>query len=149
MRIGIVVSEFNWEITGKMLSAALEYSGRMGVEVGYVCRVPGAFEIPLFARELAMRGDVDAVVALGAIVKGETMHDEVIGFTLAHMLAEISLECGKPVALGVSGPGMTYEQGLARASEYAERAVRAAVNSCIRLKALRERVGGVGRVEVP
>ncbi|MEM3851918.1 MAG: 6,7-dimethyl-8-ribityllumazine synthase [Methanomassiliicoccales archaeon] len=127
VRLAIVCAKFNGEITDKMLTSALDRAKKAGAEVVSVVRVPGAFDIPLFADTLASRQDVDAVVALGAIVTGETAHDEVIAHQLAHSLSGISLHFHKPVTLGVSGPKMSWEQATVRASEYAERAVDAAL----------------------
>lgn len=127
LRIGIVCSIFNSEITDRMLDAAKRKCEKHGIIVSSIHRVPGAFDIPLVAKKLAERKDVDAVVTLGAIVKGETDHDEIIATALAVALHQISLLSGKPVLLGVSGPGMTWEEGMVRAVEYAERAVDAAV----------------------
>lgn len=137
MNLGVVVSEFNSEITRRMLIEAKEYAKSLGINVEYVCYSPGAFDMPLIVRELLRKDNIHAVVTLGAIVKGETKHDEVIAFTLAKQLSELSLEYGKPVALGVSGPGMSWEQGLARASEYARRAVDAALKAYTSLGKLR------------
>jgi 6,7-dimethyl-8-ribityllumazine synthase len=126
-RLAIVCSRFNDEITDRMLEAAVKRSETQGAEIIRISRVPGAFDIPLFVAELLKRKDVDAVVTLGAIVTGETRHDEIIAAQLARALHEISLKEGKPVALGVSGPGMNWEQGMERATEYAVRAVDAAI----------------------
>ncbi len=145
MNLGVVVSEFNSEITQRMLTEAEEYAKSRGIKVKYVCYSPGAFDIPLIVRELLRKRDIHAVVTLGAIVKGETKHDEVIAFTLAKQLSELSLEYGKPVALGVSGPGMSWEQGLARASEYARRAVDAALKTYTSLGKLRYGYRGSSR----
>ncbi len=127
-RLAIVCSEFNGEITSKMLDEAIRQCKSERAEVVHVCRVPGAFDMPLFIDRLLSRHDVDAVVTLGAIVKGDTDHDDVIARVLAAAITELSLYHGKPVALGVSGPGMTWEQAEGRAEEYGRRAVKAAVS---------------------
>lgn len=128
IRIAIVRSKFNGEITSKMLKAALAQAKKRGVAIASVIEVPGAFDIPLAAKKLLKRRDVAAVATLGAIVTGGTKHDEVIGMALAHWLPAISLEFEKPVALGVIGPGVTQAQAKARAVEYGTRAVDAAVD---------------------
>lgn len=127
IRIALVCSEFNAEITDRMLRSALARSSERAAVVRFICRVPGAFDMPLFIKELVQRDDVDAVVTIGAIVTGETKHDEVIAAQLASSIADISVRCGKPISLGVSGPGMTWDQGLSRAEEYASRSVDAAL----------------------
>ncbi len=137
--MAIICSEFNGEITDRMLNSALARCKEAGAEVRYVCRVPGAFDIPLFVSETAAREDVDAVVTLGAIVTGDTKHDEVIASQLAASISQLSARYGKPVSLGVSGPGMTWEQGTERADEYASRAVDAALKMVSGLRQLRRR----------
>jgi 6,7-dimethyl-8-ribityllumazine synthase len=112
MKLGIVVSETYWEeITSKMLELALEAAQEAGAEVSVV-KVPGAFDIPLGVKKLL--ATVDGVVTLGAVVKGETAHDEVICHAVAAGLVGLSLESGKPVVLGVNGPRMNREQAVAR-----------------------------------
>ena len=127
MRIAVVRSEFNWTITGKMEEAAKRRARKKGVEVNEVLRVPGAFDMPLALSKALKNKKTDAVVALGAIVKGGTKHDETIAFALAKTVHELELQYGKPVGFGVMGPGVSREQAQARAKGYAERAVDAAL----------------------
>jgi 6,7-dimethyl-8-ribityllumazine synthase len=92
----------------------------------------------LLVDKLLRRDDVDAVVALGAIITGATKHDEVIAHQIARKLMDLSEKYGKPVALGISGPGMNRMQALERVDDYARRAVEAAVKLVRRLRALDE-----------
>ncbi|MDO8340110.1 MAG: 6,7-dimethyl-8-ribityllumazine synthase [Candidatus Burarchaeum sp.] len=124
--IGLVVSEFNAEITEKMLAAALACARREGCAVAKVVRVPGAYDTPLAAKKLLKMRGIDAVAVIGAIVTGGTKHDEFIASAMANALTSLSLEFEKPVTLGVIGPGATYAKANARAKEYAERAVMGA-----------------------
>jgi 6,7-dimethyl-8-ribityllumazine synthase len=127
VKLGIVVAEFNWPITSKMLDQALNHASTLNAKPIFVCKVPGAYDMPLIIQMLLEKSDVEAVVTLGAIVKGETGHDQVIANTLASKASELSLRYHKPVALGVSGPSMTWEQAAERAQEYAHRSVESAV----------------------
>lgn len=127
IRIAVVVAEFNSEITEKMLNQALKRSKELGAITTYICKVPGSFDMPLIIQTLLEKEDVDAVVTLGAIVKGDTAHDEVIANSLAQQTSTLSVRYQKPVTLGVSGPSMTWEQATERAEEYANRSVDAAV----------------------
>lgn len=136
-KLALLCSEFNGEITDRMLKSALNRCKELEADVRYVCRVPGAFDMPLFLNELLEKEDVDAVVTLGAIVKGETKHDEVIAAALVDNIAFLSRTKGKPVSLGVSGPGMSWEEATERAGEYASRAVDAAVKMVSSLRDLR------------
>ncbi|HYY47378.1 MAG TPA: 6,7-dimethyl-8-ribityllumazine synthase, partial [Thermoplasmata archaeon] len=82
--------------------------------------VPGVFEIPLAVQRLLERADVDAAVAIGAVIKGETLHDEALMAAAPRALLEVELRAGKPVGLGITGPGMTDEQAAARVDKGAE-----------------------------
>lgn len=114
MKIGIVVSEYNYDITMMMLQRAQEHAGFMNLEVSHVLKVPGTFDIPLGVKKMLERKDVDGVVTLGAVIKGETDHDQVIMQNAARKIEDLSVEYSKPVALGVSGPNQTRLQAQAR-----------------------------------
>jgi 6,7-dimethyl-8-ribityllumazine synthase len=137
IRIAIVVSEFNSDITLEMLDNARRQAERLHAYIRYVCYVPGSFDMPLIVEELLKKKDVDAAVTLGAIIKGETRHDEIIADNAARLIADLSIKHGKPVSLGISGPDMTLEQAKDRIEVVAKRAVNAAVNMAIRIKKLR------------
>lgn len=130
--IGFVISEFNNEITGKMEVKAKKRAQELGAEIKEIIRVPGAFDSPLAVKRLLMNKQIDCIAVLGAVVKGETKHDEVIVFNIANKLIELSLEFNKPVTLGVIGPGVTWAQAQERANSYAmhstETAIRLARN---------------------
>jgi 6,7-dimethyl-8-ribityllumazine synthase len=125
--LGIVVSEFNYDITSMMLKRAEEHAKLLGAKVVEAATVPGAYDIPIAVKKLVQKKDVDAVVALGAIIEGDTEHDEVIASQLARKLMDLSLEYEKPVGLGVSGPGQTRAQAMSRIEDYAKRGVESAV----------------------
>ena len=127
VKLGIVCSEFNYNITHAMEERAMEHAKFMGVEVTKVIRVPGAFDMPLAVKKLLERKDVDGVVTLGAVLQGETGHDDIVAQNAARKMADLSLQYDKPVTLGVSGPGQSRLQAEARIDEYAKRAVEAAV----------------------
>ncbi|HKZ47546.1 MAG TPA: 6,7-dimethyl-8-ribityllumazine synthase, partial [Thermoplasmata archaeon] len=110
MRLAVVVARFNEAITSKMRDLAVAHAERKGAEVVAVVEVPGTMEVPLALSRLLAREDVDAVVALGAVVQGETKHDEVILHAVAAEVARLSVSSGKPVGFGITGPGMTWEQ---------------------------------------
>ena len=140
-RLAIVVSEFNSEITFKMLERARNHADEVGAKVSYVFYVPGTFDMPLAVERLLKKKNVDAVVTLGAVIKGETRHDDIVAENAARLIADLSLKFGKPVALGVLGPGMTVEQARERADLMPVRAVNAAVNMIARLGKLQKAVG--------
>lgn len=127
VRLGIVASEFNFEVVSAMLEFAKKHAEFLEAQITAEILVPGVFEIPLATKILLERDDVDAVVTLGAVIEGETEHDEVIMQQTTRKLMDLSVQSGKPVALGISGPGMTRVQALERVNEYARRAVEAAV----------------------
>ena len=125
MNIAIVVSEFNQEITSKMLDIALQKAKSLNLNIKYICKVPGVFDMPLVIDTLLQKKDVDAVVTLGAVIKGQTKHDELITNVAARALMDLSIKYQKPVTLGITGPGMTNRQAQARIRPVAERAVDA------------------------
>jgi 6,7-dimethyl-8-ribityllumazine synthase len=127
VNLGLVVADFNSEITRKMSEQAVKRARELGAQVTYVCRVPGSFDMPIIIQDLLEKKDVDAVATLGAIVKGETAHDEVIAATLSDQISALSVKFRKPVALGVSGPRESWVQAESRAEEYADRSVEAAI----------------------
>lgn len=137
IRLGIVVSEFNYDITYLMLQKALNHAEFLGAKVTVVFKVPGAYDMPLAVRALLEQEYVDAVVALGAVIQGETKHDEVVANQTARKLVDLSIDYGKPVTLGIIGPGASRMQALERVEEYARRAVEAAVKLVKRLRKIK------------
>lgn len=137
VRLAIVVAEFNYDITEMMLRKALSHAEFLGAEVRYVFKVPGVFDAPYAVAELLRRDDVDAVAVIGAVVKGETRHDELVAHQAARKMLDLGIEHGKPVALGVIGPGATRMQAQARIEEYARRAVEAAIKMAKRMSRFR------------
>ena len=127
MNIAVVVSEFNNEVTSRMLSVAQEKANLMKLKITYTCKVPGAFDMPIIVDALLRKKDVDGVVTLGAIIKGQTKHDEVISHSTAKSLTDLSIKYQKPVSFGISGPGMQERHAYARIRPVAERAVEAVV----------------------
>ncbi len=127
MKIAIVVSEFNEKITSRMLSVARERAASLGLDIPYTCMVPGAYDMPVIVDALLKKKEIDAVVTLGAVIRGQTKHDEMIANSAARHLSELSVKYGKAVSLGISGPGMQERHAYARIRPVAERAVDAAV----------------------
>jgi 6,7-dimethyl-8-ribityllumazine synthase len=138
IRVAIVVSEFNSEITFQMLDMAINHTQRLKVELRYVCYVPGSFDMPLMIEELLKREDIDAAITIGAIIKGETRHDNIVAENAARLIADLSLKYTKPVSLGISGPDMTIEQAKERIKIVPTRAVNAAVSMVKRVRRLRK-----------
>ena len=136
VRIGFVVSEFNYDITSKMLERAKKHAESLGADVKYICHVPGTFDMPLMIEKLLRKKEIEAVVTLGAIIKGETKHHEVIANTAARLIADLSLKYGKPVSFGISGPDMSKSQARDRINAVSIRAVTAAVRMTNRIKQL-------------
>lgn len=134
IRLGIVLSRFNVSLTKKMKKIAVAHAQKQKAEIVETMEVPGAYDIPLVVKKLLSNKNIDAVVTLGAVVQGETQHDEVIVFNLANTLMALSLEFRKPVTLGVMGPGITWGQARERTGPYAQQAVDAAVDLVRRLR---------------
>ncbi|HVA55685.1 MAG TPA: 6,7-dimethyl-8-ribityllumazine synthase [Gammaproteobacteria bacterium] len=115
-RIAIVAAWFNAVVVDKLVSGALETLHAQGVrdESLTLVRVPGAFEIPLAVKKLADSGQYVAVIALGAVIRGETPHFDFVAGECARGISQVALDSGVPVAFGVLTCD-TLEQALARA----------------------------------
>ena len=114
--IGIVAARFNHEVVDTLLEGALATLKDNGIseDAITVVRVPGAFELPLAAQRLATRPDTDAVIALGAVIYGETKHGDYVAGECANGLSRVSLDTSLPVIFGVLTTD-TPEQAWARA----------------------------------
>ena len=128
MNIAIVSSEFNEKVTSRMLDVAQEKAKLLKINIKQTCKVPGAYDMPIVVDALLKKKEIDAVVTLGAIIKGQTKHDEVIANSTAKSLTELSIKHQKPVSLGISGPGMQERHAYARIRPVAERAVEAVLS---------------------
>lgn len=114
MRIGFVVSEFNYDITYMMLERAKEHAEFLGAEIGEIVKVPGVYDMPLAVKRLLKKENIDGVVTLGAVIEGETGHDEIVIQHASRKIADLAVEFEKPVGLGITGPKMTRLQAQAR-----------------------------------
>ena len=130
-----------------MLNKAKDQAQKIKADVRYICFAPGSFDMPLLIEEILKKKDVDAAVTLGAIIKGETSHDDIIAENAARLIADLSLKYGKPIGLGITGPDMTLEQAKDRIDIVPVRAVNAAVNMVIRIKKLKEVRSQLERIE--
>lgn len=112
----LVVGRFNSLISERLLEGAIDCLTRHGVSLSdlTVCRVPGSFEIPLVAKRLAARKDIDGVICLGAVIRGSTPHFDYVAAEVSKGVASVSLETGKPVIFGVITSD-TVEQAIERA----------------------------------
>jgi len=127
-RFGIVVSKFNELITNRLLDSALETFKKGGASDQHIriVRVPGAFEIPLIARQLAETHQFDAIICLGSVIRGETAHFDYICAETSRGIAQAALDTGVPVIFGVLTTE-TVDQALERAgSPQRNRGVHAA-----------------------
>ena len=130
LKVALVVSRFNSFITERLLEGALDALRRHGAEEENlaVVRVPGAFELPLAAKKLAQCGRYEAIVALGAIIRGSTPHFEFVAGEAAKGLAQAALGSGRPVAFGVLTCD-TLEQAVERAGAKSNKGFDAALSA--------------------
>ena len=138
IRLAIVVSEFNYEITKVMLEEAKVHASKLNSTISHICYVPGTFDMPLIISHLLQDSSIDAIITLGAVIKGDTNHDILIAENTARLISDLSLNFKKPIAFGISGPNMTVEQAWERSKIVPIRAVNAAVNMVTRIKKLNE-----------
>jgi 6,7-dimethyl-8-ribityllumazine synthase len=142
LRVVVVASRFNQELVDRLVSSALEELAEMGLPSDRVPvhRAPGAFELPLLAREVIDRHRPDCVIALGAVVRGETPHFDFVAGEAARGLQSVALDARVPVALGIITAN-TPEQAVARTRPPLDRgreAARAAVEMVRAVQRLRE-----------
>jgi 6,7-dimethyl-8-ribityllumazine synthase len=146
-RFAIVVSRFNEEITDGLLRGAREVFSEASVrdEDLTIVRVPGAFEIPIAAQRLAESGDYDAIVCLGCLIKGDTMHFEYIAEAASHGIVQAAAATGIPMAFGVLTT-MTEEQAVERSGtgpgNKGREAAAAAMEMATLFRKLDEGIGG-------
>ena len=137
LRIGVVMSRFNQDVCEGLLSACVDELLQLGVAADAIriATVPGALEIPLVLQTMARSGRFDALVALGAVIRGETYHFELVSNEMGSGITRIGLDTGVPIANGV----LTTEdddQALARMHEKGTDCARAAVEMAKLLRAL-------------
>ena len=140
-RFAIVVSRFNGEITDGLLTGARARLTEASVrdEDLTIVRVPGAFEIPVTAQRLAESGMYDAIICLGCLIKGDTMHFEYIAEAASHGIAQASAATGVPIAFG-GLTTMTEEQAMARAADNAGNKGREAAAAAVEMATLFRRL---------
>jgi len=151
-RIAACVSRFHADLTGAMLESARHELAASGADVEQMPTVwvPGAFELPLVARRLARRDDVDAVLCFGLVLKGETTHDHWVAQGAVQGLVQVALECDKPVLLGILTCD-TLDQARARAlppelggrEDKGREVARAAIETLVAL----DEISGRGAIE--
>jgi 6,7-dimethyl-8-ribityllumazine synthase len=137
LRIGVVMSRFNPDVCEGLLSACIKELHALGVapDAIRIATVPGALEIPLTLQRFASTGRFDALVALGAVIRGETYHFELVSNEMGAGITRVTLDSGLPIANGV----LTTEdddQALARMQEKGQDCARAAIEMANLLKAL-------------
>ena len=130
-RIAVVWGEFNDTITSEMRDRAVKAIRDSGFDASPINAVSGAYDLPFAVDRVLAKRDIVGAIAIGCIITGETKHDEVIAHAAAKSLLDVSIARGKPVGLGVTGPGQTYQQ----AKDRVDRA-EAAVDAVLKLLAL-------------
>ena len=130
-KIAIIISDYNKNVTKIMLSTASATAKKLGIEVSDTIHVPGALEIPFAMKNLIESGKSsgksgkkpDGIVALGAVIWGDTDHDIVVAHNCAALTLKLSLKYNVPLGFGVIGPRVKLPQAEKKAEEYSRRAV--------------------------
>ncbi len=140
-RFAVVVAQFNAPITEDLLNACLGEFARQGVcdcEI-QVVYVPGAFEIPVTALKLAQKKNIQAVIGLGAVIKGQTLHYELVAEQSARGMMDVALKTGKPVVFEViAAPTIKLAQARSRSGDRDNKGASAARVACAMVETLRE-----------
>lgn len=142
LKFALIVSRFNSFITERLLEGALDCLRRQGVseDALTVVRVPGAWEIPLVARRLAQARAYDAVICLGAVIRGSTPHFDYVAAEVSKGVAQVSLESGVPIAFGILTTD-NLEQAIERAGSKAGNKGFAAAEAAIEMVNLLKELG--------
>ncbi|MGV8073423.1 MAG: 6,7-dimethyl-8-ribityllumazine synthase [Syntrophobacteraceae bacterium] len=142
LRFAIIVSRFNDFICDRLLGGALDALVRSGADDGNidVFKVPGAFEIPLLAKKVGCSGRYDAVICLGAVIRGATPHFDYVANEVSKGIASVSLDTGVPIAFGVLTTD-TLEQAIERAGSKAGNKGWDAAVSAVEMANLLKQVG--------
>jgi len=145
LKLGLVVSRFNSFITERLLEGAIDALVRHGASPSdlVVVRVPGAWEIPLATKRLAELGRFDAVVALGAVIRGSTPHFDMVAAEVSKGVAQASLHSGVPIAFGVLTTD-TIEQAVERAGTKAGNKGAEAAMAAVEMVDVLRRVSALG-----
>ena len=140
-KFAIVVSRFNEFITKKLLDGCLQELLKLGVQKNEitVAWVPGAFEIPVVALKLARKKDIDTVICLGAVIRGETMHFELVAQGAASGIAQAALMTGKPVIFEILTTE-TIDQAAKRCGQNGENKGIAAARNAVEMVNLLEKI---------
>ncbi len=146
LRFALIVSRFNSSITDRLLEGALEALASIGAqeEQVFVYRVPGSFEIPQMARKVAESGGYDAIICLGAVLRGETLHFELISGECAHGIQQVAADFSIPVSFGVITAD-TVEQALARSGRQSENKGWEAAMTAAQMASLFKKAEGLAR----
>lgn len=141
IKFGVVVADWNADITHKLYEGCIETLEKHGATDIKTVQVPGAFELPAAARMLVASEKVDAVVCIGCVIKGETKHDEYISMSVAQALQQLNIATGKPFVFGVLTPN-SHDQAVDRAGgQHGNKGVEAAVTA-IRMAVLAKSMKG-------
>ncbi|MEX2523940.1 MAG: 6,7-dimethyl-8-ribityllumazine synthase [Gammaproteobacteria bacterium] len=140
-RVAIIAGRYNQDIVERLVIGCMETLLQKGLheESISLVRVPGAFELPLLAKVLAKRNDIDAIIALGAVIKGDTAHFEYVSGECARGLSSVALECEKPIVFGVLTVD-DEQQAWARAGEGTDNKGVEAANTALEMISIMHRV---------
>jgi 6,7-dimethyl-8-ribityllumazine synthase len=144
-RFAIIVSRFNADVTDGLLNGACAELADAGVrdEDITLVRVPGAFELPVAAARLADTGRFDALICLGCVIKGDTMHFEYISAAASQGIMDVSIAAGVPVAFGLL-TALDDDQARARAADGPDNKGREAARAAVEMATLWRQIGEAG-----
>lgn len=126
--LGIVVADFNKEMTHKMLQFVQQEAAKEQQTIVEVAHAPGVYDIPLLVQLLLEKKEIDGVITLGVVLQGGTNHDVVVAENAGRKIADLSCQFGKPVTLGIIGPRVNKQLAEERLESYAEHAYHAVIS---------------------
>jgi len=128
VKVGMVISEFNFDIGSDLLKSTLNELDKLKVEDAFIMQVPGALEIPFATQKLILKNEYDVIIALGIVIKGETDHYKHVTENCARALTDLSVKYEIPIIQGVIGAPNTKiaKERIFRGKEYARSAIKMA-----------------------
>jgi|TARA_B100001971_G_C17804439_1_gene340945 6,7-dimethyl-8-ribityllumazine synthase len=127
MNIAILTAEFNKDLTKHMKEVAQAELKTLNANTTQIAYVPGVLDMPLIAKKLLQKKDIDGIIVLGIVIKGDSDHDQVVANHCISKLKDIELQLEKPIGFGIIGPGITLEKARERVESYAKHAAQTVV----------------------
>jgi 6,7-dimethyl-8-ribityllumazine synthase len=127
MNIAIITAEYNQELTSAMRTMAKNKLNELEANTVKEVSVPGVLDMPLITKQLLQKDDIDGIIVVGVVIKGDSDHDQIVANHAVSKLMDLEMQYGKPIGFGIIGPGISKEKAKDRADSYAVHAAETVV----------------------